>query len=96
MKKNIDKKWFMGLMSILEPEDDTSIFAEYEDGREVEFVFRKTRFIGEEIILYGFVDDFTIGIIQDTYSATKKEMLEMIWNEDISDYDTRKVYIKTN
>lgn len=95
-KKYIDKENFTNLINALETNEDASVFVEYENGNDIEFVFRKTRFIGEEIILYGMPSDYTIGIIQDTYAGSKKEMLDLIWTEDMSDYDNHRIYIKQN
>lgn len=95
--KQIIKDEFINIIDELRTNDEIRIFFEYEeDGTREEYCFKKVDFIGRSIILYAALDDFTVGIVQDEYTMTLNEMLGLIWDEDISNFDTRKVYVKRN
>ena len=88
---------FQDLIDGLRTGNEIRIYFEYEDDRtREEYCFKRIDFVGRSIILYAALDDFTVGIVQDEYTMTRNEALSLLWDEDISDFDTRKVYVKKN
>ena len=94
MRKQVDKKDFIKAIHNLCLNEELELFVKYDDGHEDEYRFRKINFMDNIIVLYGYLGDNTIGVIQDTYSMTKNEILEELWTGDLSDYDKNKVYIQ--
>ena len=93
----ITKEEFIDLIDGLGTDNEIRLYFEYEDdGTREEYCFKRIDFVGRSIILYAALDDFTVGIVQDEYTMTCNEALSLLWDEDISNFDTRKVYIKRN